>query len=79
MRFIALALAALSAAAAAQFYDVQSTAFRLILKSDNSTLNGQVLRNINFFCQHALKSVAPLWGPVTRAPPSRVCVPLARR
>jgi hypothetical protein len=40
MRLIALALATLSATTAAQFYDLSSAPFRLIIKSDNSTLNG---------------------------------------
>jgi hypothetical protein len=40
MKFSALALAAFSATAVAQFNDLPSAAFRLIIKSDNSTLNG---------------------------------------
>ncbi|KAF9701681.1 hypothetical protein EKO04_000296 [Ascochyta lentis] len=44
MKLITLAFAALSAVTAAQgYYDVQSTGFRLIIKSSNSTLNGTAL------------------------------------
>jgi hypothetical protein len=40
MKSFTLALAALASTTAAQYYNITSIPFALILKSDNSTLNG---------------------------------------
>jgi hypothetical protein len=67
--------AALAGSVAAQYYNVSSKAFRLFIKSDNSSIDGYVLISLS---ETTLTSSGSLWEPAMPEQPSSPCVSRAK-